>query len=85
MLWPLLLNPWAQRLAGLAAVLALVFGVYLYGKSVAREEAREQALIEFTETMERIQDEDADLSDAAAVRERLCVLANIDPCPVLGD
>ena len=85
MLWPLLLSPVTRYVGAALAVLALVFGVYLYGKSVAREEAREQALIEFTETMERIQDEDADLTDPAVIRRRLCVLADIEPCPLLGD
>lgn len=85
MLWPILLNPAAKWLAGAAAVLAILFAAYTYGKSVAREEARKDALIEFSETMERISDEDADLTDPAAVRERLCALAGLDPCPVPRD
>lgn len=83
MLWPLLLNPWAQRLAGLAAVLALVFGVYLYGKSVARDEAREQALREYAETLERINDDPGiDADDPDAVLRELCRIGNLRDCPL---
>lgn len=85
MLWTILLNPWAQRIAAVLAVLAAFAGAYQYGKSVARQEAREQAAIDYAETLERLQDEDVDLDDSAAVRRRLCELAGLSECPVQGD
>ena len=70
--------------AALAGV-AVVWGAYHLGQREARQEARERALINDAKTTERINAEDLDFNDPAAVRQRLCDLANLDPCPVPGD
>ena len=73
------------RAVALLAIVALLGGVYWLGGHNVRRATKVEALEDFITTTERMNDEDADLSDAAAIRRRLCEAADLDPCPVLGD
>ena len=72
-------------LSSALTMVAILAYVYWLGAQNARRAAKVEALEDFITTTERMNDEDADLSDADAVRLRLCEAAGLDPCPVLGD
>lgn len=81
----LLASPVGRWGVGLACAAALLGGAYWLGGREARQTAKHEALIDYVETLERMDDEDIDLDDADAVRRRLCELADLRDCPVPRD
>ena len=77
------------RLVFIIPIIALIvlaaYAIDRNGYQRAERHQTEQAAKDFADTMERLENEDLDTDDADAVRQRLCDLADIDPCPMRGD